>query len=98
MLFPLRLDWPFLRSTHLLNNFVTFALPISDSAKLTRLVTRLGKFVSGTRRAPSTLSVKDELDILGDVPHPHVQLGHRNVDGAGNSTVLFQFPILADIN
>ncbi len=92
------MDRPFRRSIHLLNNFVTFALPISDAAKLTCLVACLGKFISSTRRAPSTLSVEDELDILGDVLHPHVQLGHRDVDGAGNGTVLFQFPVLADID
>ncbi len=92
------LDRPFRRSIHPLNNFVTLAFPISDTAKLTRLVTSLGKFVSGTRRAPSTLSVKDELDIFGDVLHPHIQLGHRNVDGTGNGTLLFQFPVLTDID
>ncbi len=94
----LRLDRPFRRSIRLLNNCVTFALPISDTAKLTRLVACLGKSISSTRRAPSSLSVEDELDIFGDVLHPHVQLCHRDVDGTGNGTVLFQFPVLADID
>ncbi len=92
------LDRPFRRSIHFLNHFLTFTFPISDTAKLTGLVACLDEFISSTRRAPSSLSVEDELDIFGDVLHPHVQLSHGDVDSARNGTVPFQFPVLADID
>ena len=94
----LRLNRPFRRSIYLLNHLLPLVLPVSDAAKLSRFVARLDEFFSGARRAPSTLSIENERDILGDVLHSFVEFIHGNVDGAGNGAVPFQLPVLADID
>ena len=97
-LLGLRSDRPFRRAIHLFNDFLTLFLPVTNAAKLTRFVTRFDELFGSARRAPSTPSVENEPNILGDVLHPLVELGHRDMDGARDRAVLFQFPVLADID
>ena len=86
------------RSVDLLDHGQTFGFPVSNPAELAGVVPGIGKFLSGTRRAPSAVSVEHQFDILRDVLHPGVQFADGNVDGAFYRAVLFEFAVLADID
>jgi len=96
----LRFDFALDRFAYLafLNDRLAGGFPVTDSAKLTSLVSGICKFFSGTLRAPTACSVEDELDVFRNVFHPRVQFAHRNVDGAFDRAVLFELNVLANID
>ena len=83
---------------HLFHYLLIFLLPVFDSAEWTCFVACLQEFVCGALRAPTTLSVKDKLDVFRNIFHPRVQLTHGNMYRAGYGAVLFQLPIFANVN
>ena len=86
------------RPIHFLNNAVSVLFPIANAAKLTRFVARLDEFVGGARRAPSTPSVKNQIDVLGDVSHSGIQITHGNMNGSRNGPIPFQFMVLTHVD
>lgn len=76
-----------------------FFLPIANSTEGTcRLVSSGLEFRCGALRAPSSLSVENDLGVLRNVFHPGVELGHRDVNRARDRPVLFEFPVFANVN
>ena len=93
-----RADGSLSRPIHFLNNAVSVLFPIANAAKLTRFVARLDEFVGGARRAPSTPSVKHQIDVLGDVSHSGIQITHGNMNGSRNGPIPFQFMVLTHVD